>query len=65
MRLNGQTGSDSQVLNASEVSEMLKIHTTTLYRMVREGKIPSFRVGTEWRFRLDEIERWMNEQRPQ
>jgi excisionase family DNA binding protein len=61
MRLNGQTGSDSQVLNTREVSEMLKIHTTTLYRMVRKGKIPSFRVGVEWRFRLDEIERWMNE----
>jgi excisionase family DNA binding protein len=59
MRPNGQTGSDSQVLNAREVSEMLKIHTTTLYRMVRKGKIPSFRVGGEWRFRLDEIERWM------
>jgi hypothetical protein len=29
--------------------------------MVRQGKIPSFRVGADWRFRKDLIERWMAE----
>jgi len=33
-----------------------------MLRHSREGKIPSFRVGNEWRFRTDVIERWMAEQ---
>ena len=27
--------------------------------MLKQGKIPSIRVGSEWRFRRDAIERWM------
>jgi excisionase family DNA binding protein len=32
-----------------------------VYKMARQGKIPSSRVGTEWRFRKDAILRWMAE----
>ena len=34
---------------------------SSMLRHSREGKIPSFRVGNEWRFRTDVIERWMVE----
>ena len=40
---------------------MLRVHPTTVYKALRRGEIPSFRVGTEWRFRADAIERWMAE----
>jgi hypothetical protein len=30
--------------------------------MVRQGKIPSFRIGSDWRFRRDRIVRWMADQ---
>jgi excisionase family DNA binding protein len=41
---------------------MLHVHPTTLYRLVKAGKIPSFRIGGEWRFRTDVLERWIAEQ---
>ena len=53
---------DGEVLTVKEVCELLQVHPSTLYKLVRQGSIPSFRVGTEWRFREDVIERWTVEQ---
>ena len=53
--------SDRVSLTVREVCELLRIHPTTVYKLVRQGKIPSFRIGSYWRFRTDLIERWMAE----
>jgi excisionase family DNA binding protein len=53
--------SDRQSLTVREVCELLRIHPTTVYKLVRQGKIPSFRIGSCWRFRTELIERWMAE----
>ena len=56
----------SPILTAKEVSEYLPISETTLYRLSRRGEISKFQGGVEYRFRRDEIEKWMDEkQRPQ
>jgi excisionase family DNA binding protein len=52
---------DREFLTVREVCELLRIHPTTVYKLVRQGKIPSFRIGSYWRFRTDLIERWMAE----
>jgi excisionase family DNA binding protein len=52
---------DHEVLTLKEVSQILEVHPITLYKMVRAGKIPSFRIGTDWRFRKDLLIRWMAE----
>ena len=48
-----------EVLTMKEVCYLLQ---TTVYKLVKEGSIPGFRVGSDWRFRRDAIERWMTEQ---
>jgi excisionase family DNA binding protein len=53
--------SDREVLTVREVGHLLQVHPTTVYKLVRQGKIPSFRIGSYWRFRTDLIERWMAE----
>ena len=55
------TSADGEVLTTKEVCHLLRIHPSTLYKLTRQGKIPSFRVGNEWRFRKDEIMRWLSE----
>jgi excisionase family DNA binding protein len=30
--------------------------------MIREKRIPAFKIGSDWRFRMDVIESWMAEQ---
>ena len=52
---------DREFLTVREVCELLRIHPTTVYKLVKQGKIPSFRIGSYWRFRTDVIERWMAE----
>jgi excisionase family DNA binding protein len=52
---------DREVLTVKEVCDLLRVHPTTLYKMARQGKIPSFRIVSEWRFRKDAILRWMAE----
>ena len=50
-----------QVLTVKEVCGLLRVHPSTLYKLIRAGRIPSFRVGSDWRFQQDLIERWMAE----
>ena len=50
-----------EILTAKEVAEYLKIHPLTVHRYAREGKIPAFKIGTDWRFHKKYIERWIKE----
>jgi excisionase family DNA binding protein len=51
------------VLTIEELSIYLKIPKSTLYKLVREGKVPSQKVGRHWRFRKKAIDRWLDETR--
>ena len=53
--------SDRAVLTVKEVSELLQISEGTVYKMIKEGRIPAFRIGSDWRFLKDRIVRWMAE----
>jgi len=55
-----QTGSDSE-LTSQEMAAYLKIPKSTLYKLVREGKIPAQKIGRHWRFRKEAIDRWLEE----
>ena len=51
----------SDVLTIEELSVYLKISKSTLYKLVREGKVPSQKVGRHWRFRKEAIDRWLDQ----
>ncbi len=50
----------NDVLTMAELSLYLKIPKSTLYKVVREGKIPSQKVGRHWRFHRQAIDRWLS-----
>jgi excisionase family DNA binding protein len=50
-----------QVMTVREVAEWLRIHPTTLYRLLREDKIPGFRIGADWRFNRETVEEWLKQ----
>jgi excisionase family DNA binding protein len=54
--------SDDEILTVKEVGEILQVHPSTIYKLTRLGKIPAFRVGSDWRFRKDVIERWIGDE---
>jgi excisionase family DNA binding protein len=59
---NGIASTPSTILTVRELSEHLRVHPTTVYRLLRTRQIPGFRVGSDWRFDIDMIDRWFSEQ---
>ena len=51
----------NNVLTLEEAAAYLKVHPSTIYRLVKNRQIPAFKVGFDWRFNLDSIDRWINE----
>lgn len=48
-----------EILTIDEVAELLHLHEMTVYRLVKQGKLPGFKVGGRWRFRREVLESWM------
>ena len=53
-----------ETLTPNEVAKSLKLHPFTVTRLVREGKLPAFKVGGVWRIKKDEFERWITSMLP-
>ena len=52
-----------QILTLKEVAEYLKLTEKTAYRLAAEKKLPGFKVGGSWRFKMVDIEKWIEEQK--
>jgi len=48
-----------KILTISEVAELLKVHPITVYRLIKQGKLPYFRIGRVLRFDADQLEDWL------
>lgn len=51
-----------EIYTIQELSDRLRVHPTTIYRLLRQGRLPAFRVGSNWRFSRAAIEQWENSQ---
>jgi len=54
-------GKYKDIMTAKEVAEYLNLHVFTVHKYARQGKIPAFKIGTDWRFHRKFIERWIRE----
>jgi len=52
---------NDDIMTVKELTVYLKIAEKTAYRFASEGKVPGFKVGSAWRFRKSEIDRWIVE----
>jgi len=50
---------NSSVLTIDDLSTYLKIPKSTLYKLVREGKVPYQKIGRHLRFRRETIDQWL------
>ena len=50
-----------EVMTVPELAERLNVSTITIYRLLKAGQLPAFRVGSDWRFSADAIARWIEE----
>lgn len=52
---------ENEILTLEEVAEFLRISDRTVYDWAQKGQIPCGKLGSAWRFKRCEIERWVNE----
>jgi len=52
---------DKEIMTTKEVADYLNVHPLTVHKYAREGKIPAFKIGTDWRFHKKYIEKWIKE----
>jgi excisionase family DNA binding protein len=52
---------EKEILDARDVSDYLHVHLFTVHKYAREGKIPAFKIGADWRFHRKSIEKWIRE----
>lgn len=45
-----------EILTVAEVALLLRLHPTTIYRLVKRGELPGFKIGDNWRISSDALE---------
>jgi excisionase family DNA binding protein len=48
-----------RLLTLSEAANLLQVSTRTLQRMIRNGELPAFKVGGQWRVREKQLRQWV------
>lgn len=46
-------------LSVEEIAQHLGLSKETIYRWLEKGKIPSHRVGRQWKFQASEVDAWV------
>jgi len=53
---------EHRILTVRETAAYLRMNRMTIYRLAQAGKIPAFKVGGNWRFDREVLNRWIEEQ---
>jgi len=54
---------DKEVLTVKQVAEFLQMDERTIYKLAKQGDIPSFKVSNQWRFLKKDIENWVEQKK--
>jgi excisionase family DNA binding protein len=70
LALNETSGSQTQekssdILSVPEACRFLSVHRNTLYKLIRAGELPAFRLitGGHWKFRKTDLAEWLETRR--
>jgi excisionase family DNA binding protein len=50
-----------EVLTTAETCQYLKVAPRTLYRYIKERRVPAFKLGKDWRFVKSELDLMLRE----
>ena len=51
--------SRTQIMTPKEAAKYLGLHLITIYRLIKKGELPGFKVGGQWRFKKDLLDDWI------
>ena len=55
--------SESSIISVPAACQFLGVHRNTLYKLIKEGEIPAFKLmnGGRWKFRKDDLAQWLED----
>ena len=53
---------NERVMTVKDLSDYLRVHPSTVYRQLKLRQLPAFKVGSDWRFNRESIDRWRLDQ---
>lgn len=51
----------ARVMTVRELATYLRVHPSTIYKLLRRRELPGFRIASEWRFNSVIIDQWLLE----
>ena len=50
-------------MTVREVANYLNVDDKTVYRLAQKGELPGFKVAGTWRFKREDIDQWIEDQK--
>ena len=50
------------LMTLEEVAQYMRVSRFTVYRLAKGHSIPATKIGRQWRFEREEIDRWVRDQ---
>jgi len=51
---------ENKIMTIEEVADYLRVSERTVYEWAKKGEIPCGKIGTSWRFKRSEIQKWVD-----
>ena len=50
---------EDELMRVKEVADIMRVSTTTIYRLISTAELPATRVGKAWRIRRGDVESYL------
>ena len=57
--MNGQRPERTQIMTTKEIAKYLGVHEMTVYRWLKKGILPGFKIGGRWRSKKDLLDTYL------
>lgn len=51
---------ENEIMTIEEVADYLRVSERTVYEWAKKGEVPCGKIGTSWRFKRSEIQKWVD-----
>jgi excisionase family DNA binding protein len=59
-KTQSKTARRREIFTVKELAEYLKCHPSSLYRLIKHGGVPYFKLGSDYRFDKSTIDTWIS-----
>lgn len=53
---------EKRLISLKEASAYLGIHPSSMYRLLKRGKIQAIKIGSDWQFEYTKLDEWIDAQ---